>query len=272
MSLLNAPRPGPRDSLLQHAAGQPSRQDADKALGDRTHSKHTGSGWSEVLLDRKIFNKVFAYLNSNSMLELARTSRSLNLIVISSYLDGGRSKDDRGFYFGYDRRAGYLIASTSRCSDLLSAFRCNVTHYAPLLSLSYGFSTLNSLAEVLQDLSDLHTVLQRQQGLDRPMDHMTLSFAQVDDGMAKGLRTSYITQENFRDQVTRVLDCAVQRGVMYLSIEGGYDTLVKLPHNRATHTERQAAAAVQQAQDQAVRDGEGELELVLTSDLALIVC
>ncbi|KAH6907291.1 hypothetical protein BKA70DRAFT_1150536 [Coprinopsis sp. MPI-PUGE-AT-0042] len=218
MTLHNQTKPGPKEGPYNRPAAGPA------ASRVPTHSHPIPAEWGRVLLRKELLKKIMAYLDLDSMFSLGRTCRSLNDIVFASYINN--TQPDNGYY---GHQGGYLMASTDHPEGLLTAFRCSITLHTSLTSIAYGFLPNRGLQGLMQDLSDLHTLIQRQ---PRAMQYVSLYFSQIDHGLktapSNGTALRHLTTEAFRDKLCSVVDSAIQKGAKLLDVNGGYDALQML--------------------------------------------
>ncbi|KAH6891603.1 hypothetical protein BKA70DRAFT_1326697 [Coprinopsis sp. MPI-PUGE-AT-0042] len=219
MTLHNRSKPGPKERPYNSPAVGPA------ASRVPTHTHPIPAEWGRVLLWKELLKKIMGYLDLDSMFSLGRTCRSLNDIVFASYINN--PQPDTGY--SYSRKYNFLSAPIAHPEGLLTAFRCSLTLHTALTSIAYGFLPNRGLQGVMQDLSDLHALLQ---GQPRAMGHVSLYFSQIDHGLKtassnqKALR--HPTAEAFRDKLCSVMDSAIQKAAKLLVVRGGYDALQML--------------------------------------------
>ncbi|KAH6908667.1 hypothetical protein BKA70DRAFT_1278489 [Coprinopsis sp. MPI-PUGE-AT-0042] len=218
MTLHNQSKPGPKEGPNNYPAVGPA------ASRVPTHTHPIPAEWGRVLLRKELLKKIMAYLDLDSMFSLGRTCRSLNDIVFASYINNAQPNTSC-----YGHKYNYLSAPTAHPEGLLTAFRCSLTLHTSLTSIAYGFLPNRGFQGVMQDLSDLHELFQRQ---PRAMEHVSLYFSQIDRGskMASSNQKAlpHLTPEAFRDKLCSVVDSAIQKGAKLLDVNGGYDALQML--------------------------------------------
>ncbi|KAH6907297.1 hypothetical protein BKA70DRAFT_1563230 [Coprinopsis sp. MPI-PUGE-AT-0042] len=223
MTLHNQTKPGPKEGYNPPAAGP-------VASRVPTHTHPIPAEWDRVLLRKDLLKKITTFVDSESIFNLGRTCRSLSDTVFGSYINNTRA--DIRYRADYDHNGGYLSAPTGHPKGLLTAVRCSLPPRASFTSIAYGFLPNRGFQGLIQDLSDLHTLIEQQ---PRAMRHVSLYFSQVDFGLKASsvnqkalLERGHLTPECFRDKLCCVLDSAILKGATFLYVNGGFDTLQML--------------------------------------------
>ncbi|KAH6908648.1 hypothetical protein BKA70DRAFT_1562231 [Coprinopsis sp. MPI-PUGE-AT-0042] len=236
MTLHNLTKTGPKEGPSNRPAAGPT---ASRVL---THTPPLLAKWGRVLLREELLKKITAYLDLDSVFNIGRACRSLNDIVFASYINN--TQPDTGYY---GHNGGYLSAPTAHPEGLLTAFRCSLTLRTSLTSIAYGFLPNRGFQSLIQDLSELHTLIQRQ---PRAMKYVSLYFSEIDHGLKTAplnqkalLERVHLTPECFRDKLCSVMDSAIRKGAAYLDVYGGCDTLQMLLDRDATSQPGQSIEA-----------------------------
>ncbi|KAH6908647.1 hypothetical protein BKA70DRAFT_1562230 [Coprinopsis sp. MPI-PUGE-AT-0042] len=227
MNLHNQSKPGPKEGPYDRPAAGPTTSRVP------THTHPIPAEWGRVLLRKELLKKIVAYLDLDSMFSFGRTCRPLNDIVFASYINN--TQPDTGYY---GHNGGYLLAGTAHPEGLLTAFRCSLTLRTSLTSIAYGFLPNRGFQGLMRDLSELHTLFQRQ---PRAMKYVSLFFSQIDRGLKMTLSNEkalleggQFTAESFRDMLCKAMGSAIRKGTTFLDVNGGWDTLQMLPNRNST--------------------------------------
>ncbi|KAH6908673.1 hypothetical protein BKA70DRAFT_1562234 [Coprinopsis sp. MPI-PUGE-AT-0042] len=222
MTLHNQTKPGPREAYNPPAAGP-------VASRVPTHTHPIPAEWDRVLLRKDLLKKITTFVDSESIFNLGRTCRSLSDTVFGSYINNTQPEIS---YSDYGPYGGHLSAPIGHPKGLLTAVRCSLPPRASFTSIAYGFLPNRGFQGLIQDLSDLHTLIERQ---PRAMRYVSLYFSQIDHGLKAPsvhqkalLERGHPTPEGFRDKLCCVLDSAILKGARFLDVNGGFDTLQML--------------------------------------------